>query len=101
MGYLACYCAERFKSSGFGITKEVFGDGRKLCKDWIGKFALSNGFLVGIVVIVSLANIILTYLLATITKIERRHSITSELTSSTLKIIIAQFINSVRLYFHH
>lgn len=98
MGYLACYCAGRFTRSGFGITKEEFPDGRRLCKDWIEKFALSNGFLLGIVLTVSGANLVLTYILAAITKFEKRHSLTSELTSTTLKILIAQFINTVSAF---
>jgi hypothetical protein len=73
----------------------VFEDGSRLCEDWIKKFAMSNGFLIGIIIAVSIVNIALAYTLAAITKIERRHSITSELTSSTLKILIAQFINTV------
>jgi hypothetical protein len=95
MGYLACYCSKEFTSSGFAITKKAFPDGRKLCKDWLETFALSNGFLLGIVITVCIVNLILIYLLAAITKFEKRHSITSELTSTTLKILIAQFINTV------
>lgn len=95
MGYLGCYCSKRFTSIGFDITKEEFSDGKKLCKDWLKRFAASNGFLLGIIVAICVANVILTYLLAAITKFEKRHSVTSELTSSTLKILIAQFINSV------
>ena len=95
MGYLACYCSKRFMSSGFDTRKEVFPDGRKLCYDWLKTFGLSNGFLLGIVIAVCIVNVILSYILSAITKFEKRHSITSELTSITLKILIAQFINAV------
>jgi len=95
MGYLGCYCSNRFKTYGFGIRDEVFEDGSKLCEDWIKKFAMSTGFLLGIIIAVSVVNIALAYILAALTKLERRHSVTSEITSSTLKILIAQFINIV------
>lgn len=97
MGYLACYCSKRFVSSGFKITNEEFPGGEKLCNDWITSFGITNGLMIGIVGIVSVTNLVICYLLAAITRFERHHSVTNELVSETLKILIAQFINSVFL----
>jgi len=71
---------------------------KQLCKDWGKEYIISNILLLFISLIISIANLLLSFILSKLTTYEKSHSITGELASGTLKIFIALFINSVFTY---
>lgn len=96
MGYLPCYCSSQLTQNGFSSMDEEFPiSGKTLCKDWITSYGITNGLMLGTIIFISVFNLILSYLLTALSKFERSHSLTTELASNTLKIMISQFVNSV------
>lgn len=93
---LTCYCVAAFQSYGINSENIQFPiTGQLLCKNWLTAYGTSNGMMLAIVIFVSVAKIGISYLLVSISKFERSHSVTAELASGTFKIFVAQFINAV------
>ena len=98
LGLLTCYCAETIQSSGLSAANILFPIRRQeLCQDWLTAYGTSNGMMLAIVLFVSIAKIGISYLLVSLSKFERSHSVTAELASGTFKIFVAQFINAVNM----
>jgi hypothetical protein len=96
MGYLNCYCQKRIEEYGFGIVKEVFADSKKkLCEEWLSSYESANGFMTSIIFLINVINLVIAYIISALVKYEKSHNTNQALTSATLKIFIAQFINSV------
>jgi len=99
MGFLNCYCQRRIKEFGFDIVKEVFaGSNKKLCEEWLSSYESTNGFILGIGFFINIINIVIAYIISALVKYEKPHCTNQALISGTLKIFIAQFVNTVTLY---
>lgn len=96
MGYLVCYCSRQIKKFGFGIVNEVFSTSkRKLCSEWLHSYESANGFTIGIVFLIIVSNVVIGYFVGSMGEFERSHTASKALASGTLKIFVAQFVNSV------
>lgn len=102
MGLLSCFCIEQIQRFGFSIASANFPEyNEPLCGQWLATYGASNGMMLGIVIFVALAKIGISYSLIAISKFERSHSVNAELASGTFKIFVAQFINSVLIFFFY
>jgi hypothetical protein len=96
MNLLPCYCVARIKESGLGIVNTVFpARNEELCWQWLKAYGTSNGMMLAIVLFVSIAKLGINFILPIIARFERKHSMTAELASGSLKIFVSQFINAV------
>ena len=100
MGYLRCYCTLKINEFGYDTVHEVFPNtNNKLCKEWAESYNISNGLILGIGIFVCVINIIICYLVDSLTKFEKLSYMSNESKSGMIKIFITQFINSVLLSF--
>jgi hypothetical protein len=95
-----CFCRENLVNKGLSATSAIsLGAGSiKPCSSWIESYITSQSLTVGTILLVPLVNIILSFLLASLTEFERNQTVSINISSNMWKSFLLQFINTVLNY---
>jgi hypothetical protein len=74
------------KKIGLAVSDIAFNDDKKLCKEWVESYTISQSIIYGISFGISALNFLLRFLIRKITRWEAHHSLTEYLSSTTTKL---------------
>ena len=96
LGDMYCYCYQQFSKVGLKVSDiefEMDPEKYKYCKDWFESYSLTN-IMIGVMALaIVMINFVLKRILKMLAQFERRPTKTEEISASTIKMFIAQFIN--------
>lgn len=79
----------------FAIKNLKFPDGEALCVTWVEYYTMSTALIYSTAIFLAVMNIVLKSVLSFLSRFERSHTKTELIASSTIKMFILQFINTV------
>ena len=74
-GLMYCYCKTQYLANPTSVFSIVFSDGKKYCQTWLSKYYLTNVLVIGVPVLIAVANAVAKVILRYMSTLEKQQSV--------------------------
>lgn len=92
-GLMYCYCKTQYLANPTSVFSIVFSDGKKYCQTWLSKYYLTNVLVIGVPVLIAVANALAKIILRYMSTLEKQQSVSVQIYSATINMMIMSFVN--------
>jgi hypothetical protein len=88
-----CYCKTQYLANPTSVFSIVFSDGKKYCQTWLSKYYLTNVLVIGVPVLIAVANALAKIILRYMSTLEKQQSVSVQIYSATINMMIMSIVN--------